>query len=454
MRVEPMKTVREPATETPVVAAADVVVVGGGPAGFAAAVAAARNGVKVLLLERYGYLGGMASGGMVVLLDDMCDRNGRTVAGIAQEIVDRMVAVGGAVVPPLEECFKQDIELWWRWARWGFEDFYARTTPHPTTYGASFDPECWKQVSLAMTAEAGVVLRMHSWFSRAIVQSGQVHAVVVETKAGRQAIEGRVFIDATGDGDLFASAGTPFVQSNYMLTLVHRLAEVDVERVIRFEREHPDQAHALNTAVKRIIGGSWDFWWLRTPREGVIWCNCPHLHGLSGLAVEDLTLLEAEARRRFIQATAWLRTNMPGFEQAYILDAAPQAGVRQTRLLEGEYVLTKDDITARRRFPDVIGRGRDYFMPYRCMVPKGVGGLLVTGRCFSATPEAQKLSREIPPCMVMGEAAGTAAAMAVQAGVEPKAVDVPALQRRLLAQGMDLGTPAPTGAAGATTGGA
>lgn len=443
-----MNTVREPAAEIPVVAQADVVVVGGGPAGFAAAVAAARSGVQVLLLERYGYLGGMASGGMVVLLDDMCDRHGRTVAGIAQEIVDRMVAAGGAVTPPLDECFKQDIELWWRWARWGFEDFYARTTPRPTTYGASFDPEAWKQVSLAMTAEAGVVLRMHSWFSRAIVEDGRVRAVVVETKAGRQAVAGRLFVDATGDGDVFASAGAPFMQSNYMLTLVHRLAAVDVERVIRFERDHPDAARELNTAVKRIIGGSWDFWWLRTPREGIIWCNCPHVHGLNGLSVEDLTLLESAARRRFGDAVAWLRKHMPGFEKAYILDAAPQAGVRQTRLLEGEYVLTRDDVTQRRRFPDVIGRGRDYFMPYRSILPKRIDGLLVAGRCFSATPEAQKLSREIPPCMVMGEAAGTAAAMAIQAGVEPRALDVPALQRRLLAQGADLGHPAPTGTAG------
>ena len=449
-----MKMVREPAADIPVVAEADVVVVGGGPAGFAAAVAAARNGVRVLLLERYGYLGGMASGGMVVLLDDMCDRNGKTVAGIAQEIVDRMVAVGGAVTPPLEDCFRQDAELWWRWARWGFEDFYARTTPHPTTYGASFDPECWKQVAFEMAAEAGVALRMHSWFSRAIVEDGRLSAVVMETKAGRQAIAGRVFIDATGDGDLFAGADTPFVHGNYMLTLVHRLAAVDVERVIRFEREHPDDARALNTSVKRIIGGSWDFWWLRTPREGIIWCNCPHLHGLDGLTVEDLTHLEAEARRRFVQAVAWLRSQMPGFEHAYILDAAPQAGVRQTRLLAGEYVLTKEDVVGRRQFPDVIGRGRDYFMPYRCLLPQGINGLLVAGRCFSATPEAQKLSREIPPCMVMGEAAGTAAAMAVQAGIEPRAVDVPALQRRLLNQGMDLGSPAPAGTAGiAATGG-
>ncbi len=444
-----MKTVHEPAAEVPVVAEADVLVVGGGPAGLAAAVAAARNGVRPLLLERYGYLGGLASGGMVLLLDDMCDRHGRTVAGIAHEIVERLVRAGGAVVPPLDECFKQDLELWWRWARWGFEDFYARTHPHPTTYAASFDPEAWKQISLEMAREAGVTLRMHSWFSRAVAEDGRIHGVIVETKAGRQAVLGRIVIDTTGDGDVFAGAGAPFVHGRYMLSLVHRLAAVDVERVIRFEREHPEEARTLNSEVKRIIGGSWDFWWLRTPREGVVWCNCPHLHGLDGLSVEDLTHLEAEARARFVRAAAWLRAHTPGFEHAYILDAAPQAGVRQTRLLKGEYVLTKEDVVQGRRFPDVIGRGRDYFMPYRCLLPVGVRGLLVAGRCFSATPEAQKLSREIPPCMVMGEAAGTAAAMAVEAGIEPRAVDVASLQRRLLAQGADLGLPAQPDAAGA-----
>jgi glycine/D-amino acid oxidase-like deaminating enzyme len=436
-----VKVIHEPARTVPVVADADVVVVGGGPAGTAAAVAAARAGAHTVLVERYGYLGGLASGGLVLLLDDMCDRQGRTVGGIAHELVDRMIAAGGCVVPPMEECFRVDEELWWRWARWGFEDFYARTLPRPTTYAAAFDPETWKQVSFQMAEEAGVTLRLHSWFSAAVVDQGAVRAVIVETKEGRQAITGRVFVDATGDGDLFASAGAPHVKGAYMMTLVHRLADVDVDRVMQFEREHPEEARALNLQVKRLFGGSWDFWWLRTPRPGVIWCNTPHLHGLDGLAVSDLTYLEVEARRRFVTAVAWLREHFPGFERAYILDSAPQAGVRQTRLLQGEYVVTKDDIVQRRRFPDVVGRGRDYYIPYRALLPREVDQLLVAGRHYSATPEAQKISREIPPCMVMGEAAGTAAALAVQSGVRPRDVDVGALQERLRAQGAVLDAP-------------
>jgi hypothetical protein len=125
------------------------------------------------------------------------------------------------------------------------------------------------------------------------------------------------------------------------------------------------------------------------------------------------------------------------------LDAAPQVGVRQTRLLAGEYVVTKDDIIEGRRFPDVIARGRDYYTPYRSIVPQDIDGLLIAGRCYSATSEAQRISREIPPVMVMGEAAGTAAVLSLGAGIPPRRVDVPALQRRLLAQGVNLGTPEP-----------
>jgi len=445
-----MDTVREPAQDVPVVEDADVVVIGGGPAGFAAGVAAARAGARTLVVERYGYMGGMASGGMVLLLADMSGHTQRTVAGICYEFLQRMIRIGGAVEPPPEDCFTSDPEAWWRWARWGFEDFYARTKPLPTVYAGAFDPEAWKQVSFEMSKEAGVALRMHSWFSRAIVEDGRVQAAVVETKAGRQAIRGRVFIDASGDGDLYASAGAPFVHGRYIMSLVHRMAAVDVERVIAFERAHPEEARRLNGEVRRLVGGSWDFWWLRTPRDGVVWCNCPQMHGLDALSVEDLTRLEIEARERFMRAIVWVREHMPGFERAYLLDASPQAGIRQTRVLAGEYVMTKEDVASGTRFPDVIGRGRDYFMPYRSLLPRGVAGLLVAGRCFSAAPDAQRSAREIGPCMVMGEAAGAAAALAVESGVEPRAVDVPSLQRRLVAVGADLGLEGqPAGAAGA-----
>jgi hypothetical protein len=436
-----MATVTEPSRQTPVVAETDVLVVGGGPAGQAAAVAAARAGTEVTLLERYGYLGGLASGGMVLVLDDMCAEREVSVGGLALEIVERMRRIGACVAPPMEDCFRNEPEVRDRWVRWGFEELYARRKPKPIVYAASFDPEGWKQVSQEMVLEAGVQLRFHSWFSSALVEDSAVRGVIAETKAGRQAVRARVVIDATGDGDVFGSAGAPGAHGSYIMTLVHRLADVDTAAALRFEREDPETAHRLDGEVKRMLGGAWDMWWMLTPRPGVVWCNCPHIPGHDGLRPEDLTHIEIESRRRFMKVIDFVRAHCPGFERAYILDAAPQVGVRQTRLLEGEYVVTKEDVIERRTFPDVVARGRDYFTPYRSLVPKHVEGLLVAGRCYSATSEAQRISREIPPVMVMGEAAGTAAALSLEAGVAPRRVDVPTLQKRLIAQGVNLGTP-------------
>src|SRR5882724_8747776 len=385
-----MRTVREPGRETPVVAETDVLVVGGGPAGQAAATAAARAGADVTLLERYGYLGGLASGGMVLVLDDMCAEREVSVGALALEIIDRMQRIGACVAPPMDDCFRNDPDVRDRWVRWGFEELYARKKPKPIVYAASFDPEGWKQASQEMALEAGVHLRFHSWFSRALVEDGAVRGVIAETKAGRQAVVGRVVIDATGDGDVFASAGAPAVQGSYIMTLVHRLADVDTAAAMRFGTDDPAAAQQLDREVKQLLGGSWDMWWLLTPRPGVVWCNCPHIPGYDGLNPEHLTYLEIEGRRRF---------------------------------------------------PDVVARGRDYYTPYRSLVPKHVDGLLVAGRCYSATPEAQRISREIPPLMVMGEAAGTAAALGLESGVGPRRVDVTGLQKRLIAQGVNLGTP-------------
>jgi len=161
--------------------------------------------------------------------------------------------------------------------------------------------------------------------------------------------------------------------------------------------------------------------------------------GLDGLKVADLTQAEFEGRRRIHAMVAFVRQHMPGFERCYVIDVAPQTGVRQTRLLEGEYVVTKEDVTNRVHFPDSVARGRDYYTPYRALLPKSVDQLLVAGRHYSATSAAQKISREIPPCMAMGEAAGLAAAMALAGGVSVKAIDVVQLQQRLRDQGADPG---------------
>ena len=432
--------VTEPARDVKVAARADVVVVGGGPAGMSAALAAARNGASTLIIERYNHLGGLASGGMVLVLDDMWDAHLHeiSVRGVCMELIERLSARGLAQFPRQDEWGAQAASLG-RWTRWGAFDFHTQHQPHPIVFAAAFDPDGWKRVALEMVARAGVGLRLHSWFSHALVQDGRMKGVVCDTKEGRQAILADVVIDASGDLDVAASAGAPHIGGAYMLTTVFRLGNVDTDSAERFEREQPREFAVIDKEVKRLIGGSWAHWWLKTPLPGVVWCNCPHMTGLDGLKVEDLTQAEVRGRAHIHAAVDHARAHMPGFERAVVIDIAPQTGVRQTRMLDGEYVVTKEDLVGRVRFPDAVARGRDYTTPYRSLLPRQIDNLLVAGRHYSATSTAQKMSREIPPCMAMGEAAGVAAALALDAGVTVRQVDVAALQRKLRAQGADPG---------------
>lgn len=440
-------SVIEPSRKVPVVAETDVLVVGGGPAGVGAAVASSREGARTLLAERYPYLGGMASGGMVLVIDDMMDGPRQTVLGIAQEFSERLERIGAAVYPPVEDRYRVDQELWNKWARWGAIDLYAHGRMKPITYAVAFDPDGWKRVSNDLVRDARVELRLHSWFSRPIMEGDRVVGAIFETPEGRQAIRAKIVIDATGDAAVAAQTGAPIEQGRYFITLVHRYGGVDTDRAIRFEIEHPKKAAALNSEARRLLGGSWDMWWLLTPLPGVIWCNCPHLRGYDSTSVEDLTKAEFDARAKIVSTFKFAKENIPGFENAFLLDAAAQMGVRQGRLLQGEYVVTAEDIQEGRWFPDSVARGRNYFTPYRALVPQRLDQLLVAGRCYSATPIAQRSSREIGPCVVMGQAAGVAAAVALDAGVTARAVDVPTVQRRLRAQGADPGDVPPTAAA-------
>ncbi|MBA4221188.1 MAG: FAD-dependent oxidoreductase [Methylobacterium sp.] len=424
--------------EATIVARSDVVVVGGGPAGFSAAIAARREGASVTLIERYPYLGGLAAGGMVLVLDDMHNGDEVTTIGICSEMIERMEAVGACVYPKPEER-GQSWDLYRKWARWGAFDFRAQTKPAPIVMAAAFDPDGWKRVSNDMIEEAGVDVRLHSWFSRTVMEGNRATGVICETKQGRQAIMGEVVIDATGDLDVAAAAGAPFVHGSYILTTVFRLGGVDTDAAERFALEEPEAYATIDRQAKRIMGGSWDFWWLKTPLPGIVWCNCPHMTGLDGLSVEDITKADFLGRKRIYALVEFVRAKMPGFANAVVVDVAPQLGVRQTRLLEGDYVVTKEDVMDRVHFADTVARGRDYYTPYRAMLPKGIDGLIVAGRHYSATEAAQKQSREIPPCMAMGQSAGVAAALAVAGSIPPRAVQAAAICERVRAQGGDPG---------------
>ena len=433
-----VKTVAEAAREVPVVAQSDVVVVGGGAAGTGAAVSAARNGASVTMLERYPHLGGMASGGMVLVLDDMTNGNEITVTGIMAEFIERMEKLGLAVYPP-EEDRRTDWEAFHKWRRWGCHDFHVHSMPQPIIYAVAFDPDGWKRVSNDLIQESKINLRLHSWYSEPIVEDGRIRGVICQTKTGRQAILGDVVIDATGDLDVAVGAGASYTDGAFIVTTVFRLGGVDTDKAERFQWEHPDEFAPLDKQARRAIGGSWDHWWLKTPLPGIVWCNCPHMKGYDGLTVEHLTAAEFDGRERINRLVDFATKNMPGFENAYLLDTAEQIGVRQTRLLQGEYVVTKKDIMERRYFADTVCRGRDYYTPYRALLPKGVDQLIVAGRHYSADTDAQKMSREIPPCMAQGEATGIAAALALEGNTTLRNVDPRQIQQRMRQQGADPG---------------
>lgn len=431
-------TVREAARDVPVVGKTDIVVVGGGPAGIGAAVSAARNGASVTLLERYPHLGGMASGGMVLVLDDMINGQEITVTGIMKEYVERLERIGCAVYPPEEDRLTND-EMWEKWSRWGVHDFHQPTKPQPIVYAVAFDPDGWKRVANDLMVESKINLRLHSWFSQTIVEGGRAVGVICETKRGRQAVLADVVIDASGDLDVATSAGAKFVEGAYIVTTVFRLADVDTDKAEAFQYGQPDEFKKLDREARRLIGGSWDYWWLKTPRPGIVWCNCPHMTGYDGMSPEHLTAAEFDGRQRIDNLHKFAVANLPGFENSYLLDTAEQIGVRQTRMLQGDYVVTKDDIINRRHFDDTVCRGRDYYTPYRALLPQGVDQLLVAGRHYSAEPEAQKMSREIPPCIAQGEATGVAAALALEGNIKVREVDAVAIQMQMRKQGADPG---------------
>src|SRR5262245_24894914 len=301
--------VSEPGGRVPVAAVADLVVVGGGPAGIAAAVAGARNGLSVTLIERYPYLGGLASGGMVLVLDDMCNGAEISVRGICAELIDRLERLALAVTPPAADR-RADWAMWRKWSRWGVFDFTSHSKPQPINYSTAFDPDGFKRVSNELIAEAKVTLRLHSWFSRAIVEGGRVSGVICESKEGRHAVLGSVVVDATGDLDVAASAGAPFIVGSYMVTTVFRLGGVDTVEAERFEYEEPDAFKVLDREAKRILGGSWDKWWLKTPLPGVVWCNCPHMFDYDSLKVADLTRADFEGRKRIVALHEFARAKM------------------------------------------------------------------------------------------------------------------------------------------------
>lgn len=390
----------QPERELPVLHSTDVLVVGAGPAGVCAAIAAKRAGVEVTLVERYGHFGGLWTGGLVLLVIPMFDKNKKQVTlGIGEEMLQALDKLDGGIVN-------------------------HRPGANPTV-----DAEAAKYVMVEMIREANVNVYLHCWGVDAIMDGDTIRGAVFESKSGRQAILAKMVIDATGDGDVFAAAGAAHETRRYDIGLVSRLGNLD----------KVDHAKAKAAGVKKPDGlGS------ITPIPGVHWVN---MRGpaADGLDVAELTRLEMN-HRRFIWRNLQKIRKTPGYEQVYLMETAPQLGVRITRVLDGMKRLTLRDAQAGVSYPDVIGYGgadgaqKDAWqIPYGALVPKKIDNVLAAGRCISGEQPMADLLRLIAACFVTGQAAGVAAALAVKDSCRARDVDVPKLQAELRKQGAYLG---------------
>lgn len=446
--------------ELPVTARADVLVVGSGPAGLAAAISSARNGARTLLVERYGFLGGNLTAGLVGPCMTSYSLDGKTqlIKGIFDELVVRLERVGAAIHPSKISAGSEYS---------GFIVYgHDKVTP--------FNPEAVKMVAMEMCLEAGVDLLLHTFVVDAIVDGAAVTGVVAASKSGLQGIRAGITVDCSADGDVAARAGVPFQIGRaedgltQPMTLFFRVKNVDDERVKAYVKAHPEDYRPFASLVQQARErGEFDL-----PRRGIglyrtldagVWrINTTRIQRRNGADARDLTLAEIEGRRQVRTLLAFFRKWLPGFEQCELLDTATQIGVRETRRIGGEYTLTLDDLGQGREFEDVIalagypvdihsptgdgggatGEWRTaniYQIPYRCLVPLRVEQLLVAGRPLSATHEALGAVRVMPPAFAMGQAAGTAAALAVARGIPPRHVSVPDLQTLLVRQGAYLG---------------
>lgn len=439
--------VRESARDTPIYRECDVLVAGGGPAGTAAAAAAAKLGAEVVLLERYNHLGGLSTGGLVIWIDRMTGWDGELVIrGFAEEVFERLPKEAVAGPEPREWGSRDPV----RAAHWAHRTsaFHGIVTWSPT-----IDPERLKLVSQDLLLERKVHLVYHAWIAAPLMEGGVVRGAVFESKSGRQAVRAKVVVDATGDGDLHAMAGarseTDIEESDihHCMNTSWLFGGVDMARWIEFKAGEPEQfAQFMRLGRERLHFFEKPFvsW-----RNDIALYMGPRQSGFSALDVDDLTTVEVRSRNLMSQHLDFYRANAPGFEQAYLLYGAPQLGVRHARRLAGVSKVTRAQWPAGLTHRDEIGvspclspKFPNISIPYGSLVPEKLDGVLACGRHMSCDATSHSFLREIPQCWVTGQAAGAAAAIAADRGVQPRAIDVRELQRSLLAQGVFLRNPA------------
>ena len=426
----------------PVYEPAEVIVCGAGSAGIVAALASARNGAKTLLVDPFGSPGGTMVSGLPLL--GFYDGARPMVGGIPRELLKRLASAGGMTGDP----DRQD--------------------------AVTIDPELLKFVALQMLTEAGVELLLHTYVCDALVdEESRLWGIVVEGKGGRRVLRAKRFVDATGDADVAVYAGVPFaigresdgaVQS---LTMMFTVGNVDLERFNAWGgyKRARDLWVTLQADGKFRNPRRTDLsgFWHVNNRAGELSLNVTRITGVNAGDPQQLTYAEIEGRRQVWEFLYdFLKPHVPGFENAYIVYTASKVGVRETRRIVGEYVLTEEDVVTFRKFDDAIALGcwpidihspsgdgtrylrnhfyggKHYTIPWRCLIPKKVDNLLVAGRCISATHEALSAVRVMAQTMCMGQAAGTACAMSIEANVTPRELDVPALLDRLRSMGAVL----------------
>lgn len=435
--------VHEAARELPVYAECDVLVVGGGPSGSAAAAAAARQGANVVLLERYNHLGGLSTGGLVIWIDRMTDWEGQLVIrGFAEELFDRLPpdAVAG---PAPDDWGSQDKDKAFHWS------FRTAAYHGIVTWSPTIDPEQLKLLSQELLIERGVKLVYHSWAAMPLMDGARVAGATFESKEGRMAIRAKVVIDASGDGDIFARAGAAFLNDieeadvHHCMNTSWLFGGVDMGKWIAFRSSQPEAYNAFMAGGREACGlferpfVSW--------RDDIALFMGPRQSGYSALDVDDLTAVEVRSRRAMSSHLAYYRQHAPGFENAYMLQSAPQIGVRHARRLKGVDAVLRSRWPEGTALPDEVGvtpavspKFPNISIPYGALVPETLDGLLACGRHISCDRNSHGFMREIPQCWITGQAAGVAAALAVQAGVQPREVNIAALQKALLAQGVYL----------------
>ena len=444
-------TVIEPARTLPVYGEFDVVVIGGGPAGLAASVSAARHGARTLLVERYGFLGGMGTAGGVTNFAGLYGRKDgemqQLVHGVVDDLLARIDALGGLNQP--QDGMQGRIRV------------------------RSYDVSAYKCAADQLLLAAGVQILFHAW-AAAVVMNGQaIEALVVETKSGRQAIRARRFIDCSGDADVAHFAGVPFELgdghgSALFPSTMFRVGHVDAGPALAAVGDFKAINDLMEQSEARHPGR------YKFPRKGAIlrpqknpaeWrANVTQIRNAAGNAMDatdarQLSEGEMEGRRQITEYFRFLKNEVPGFETSAIVDIAPQVGIRETRRIRGAYALSGEDILSSARFDDTIGinawpmelqvdgaiswgfprddRRAYNDLPWRMLVTPEVSNLLVAGRCASMTHEGQSAARASGGCFVMGQAAGTAAAL-LEEGAAFSAIDTTRLQQHLHKDGVYL----------------